>query len=135
MTNKKVGYGRPPVHTRFKPGQSGNPSGRPKNTKTLEAEVIAELGEVTEIRENGKEVQVTKARAIAKELVHLALSGNLRAVTTLLSFYTRVTSGDPDGDQVTAEDRQLFDQYLRREARRTASANNDDETQQHGKKE
>src|SRR5687768_6396759 len=29
---EKVGYGRPPKHTRFKPGQSGNPRGRPKRT-------------------------------------------------------------------------------------------------------
>lgn len=28
----KVGYGKPPVEHQFKPGQSGNPGGRPKNT-------------------------------------------------------------------------------------------------------
>jgi hypothetical protein len=26
----QVGYGNPPVHTRFRQGQSGNPGGRPK---------------------------------------------------------------------------------------------------------
>lgn len=29
-----VGYKRPPVHSRFKPGQSGNPSGRAKVART-----------------------------------------------------------------------------------------------------
>jgi hypothetical protein len=30
-----VGHKRPPLHTRFKPGQSGNPTGRAKGTKNL----------------------------------------------------------------------------------------------------
>lgn len=29
-----VGYGKPPLHTRFKPGQSGNPRGRPRRAPT-----------------------------------------------------------------------------------------------------
>ena len=31
----QVGYRKPPVHTRFKPGQSGNPKGRPKGPRNL----------------------------------------------------------------------------------------------------
>ncbi len=36
----EVGYGRPPLHSRFKPGQSGNPKGGPEGpqgSKTLTA--------------------------------------------------------------------------------------------------
>jgi hypothetical protein len=29
-----VGYGKPPLHTRFRKGQSGNPKGRSKGTRT-----------------------------------------------------------------------------------------------------
>jgi hypothetical protein len=31
--DSRVGYKRPPQHSKFKPGQSGNPKGRPKGAK------------------------------------------------------------------------------------------------------
>jgi hypothetical protein len=40
-----VGHAKPPKHTRFQPGQSGNPRGRPKGTKNLKTDLIEELGE------------------------------------------------------------------------------------------
>jgi hypothetical protein len=39
----EIGYGRPPIHTRFKPGQSGNPAGRPKGAQNSATEIAAEL--------------------------------------------------------------------------------------------
>lgn len=36
----KVGYCNPPIHTRFKPGQSGNPSGRPKGSKNFSTQMM-----------------------------------------------------------------------------------------------
>ena len=41
----EVGYRKPPMHTRFKPGQFGNPRGRPKGTKNLKTDLQEELGE------------------------------------------------------------------------------------------
>ena len=41
----EVGYGKPPKHTRFQPGQSGNPRGRPKGTKNLKTDLEEELSE------------------------------------------------------------------------------------------
>ena len=41
--NHSVGYGRPPEATRFKPGQSGNPKGRPKGSKNLRTLFAEEL--------------------------------------------------------------------------------------------
>ena len=37
-TSDDVGYGRPPKHTRFKPGQSGNPKGRPGGKAATKAD-------------------------------------------------------------------------------------------------
>ena len=53
---KPVGYASPPVRSRFKPGQSGNPSGRPKKTKSLKVELIEELEELTSVVEYGQKV-------------------------------------------------------------------------------
>ena len=38
----EVGYKKPPIHTRFKPGVSGNPKGRPKGTKNLATDLAEE---------------------------------------------------------------------------------------------
>ncbi len=46
----EVGYCRPPLATRFRPGQSGNPRGRPKGSRNLRAVVKAVAGELVEIR-------------------------------------------------------------------------------------
>jgi Family of unknown function (DUF5681) len=42
----KVGYGKPPLNSRYKPGQSGNPSGRPKGAASFRSDFAAELGEL-----------------------------------------------------------------------------------------
>ena len=89
----RVGYGHPPKHSQFRPGQSGNPSGRPKRVKNLQAELLEELGELTRIREGDSQLEISKARAIAKSLVRAAVDGNMRAATLLVSFCAR-TLGD-----------------------------------------
>jgi Family of unknown function (DUF5681) len=55
-----VGFGRPPAQTRFKPGQSGNPKGRP-NAKTTVARVI---NETIPVREGQKTRHMSKLEAM-----------------------------------------------------------------------
>ena len=43
--DEKVGYGRPPKHSRFRKGQSGNPRSRPKGARGLKTDLRAELSE------------------------------------------------------------------------------------------
>ena len=78
-----VGYKKPPVHSRFKSGQSGNPRGRPKKS-TVGFELVQELSRSITIRENGTEQKATKAAALAKSLVARALGGDMRAVAHLI---------------------------------------------------
>ena len=79
----QVGRGRPPRSTRFKPGQSGNPSGRPKKPPSFRGELMAELGEP--VSSTDKE-PISKQRALIRTLVALALAGNLRAMSVLVSY-------------------------------------------------
>ncbi len=118
--DERVGYRHPPVATRFKPGQSGNPSGRPKRVPSLRAELLDELGEVMHVREGGSDVvELTKGRAIVKSLVQAAVDGNLRAATALLTFFGKSLGDNEEshGDDIAPEDSQIVEAYRRREAR------------------
>ena len=76
----QVGPGRPPKHSKWVKGQSGNPSGRPKKQHTFQALVEAELDQKISIVENGRRRSVSKREALAKQLVNKALGGDQRAV-------------------------------------------------------
>ena len=86
----KVGYGKPPKHTRFKPGVSGNPRGRSKGTKNLKTDLMEELGEKILVREGEQAQKVSKQRAVVKTLVARTLKGDARAANLLLSVMMRV---------------------------------------------
>jgi hypothetical protein len=103
-----VGYGRAPIEHRFKPGQSGNPSGRPKDARRFAADLRDELGEIVSITDGDKRLEVTKQRAIVKALVRKALNGEPRAIATIVGACVR-TVGDQIDDQAEApEDRAIM---------------------------
>jgi hypothetical protein len=56
-TPKRLG-GSPPVEHRFKPGQSGNPGGRPKKQPTLRDTVVERLARLVPAIVDGKRQQV-----------------------------------------------------------------------------
>ncbi len=91
----KVGYGKPPEHTRFRPGQSGNPRGRPKGSANLTTLLEEALNEKVVVNENGRRRTITKASAIATQLVNKAASADLRAITLLIALHDR-QRGAPD---------------------------------------
>jgi Family of unknown function (DUF5681) len=80
----KVGYCRPPLETRFRPGQSGNPRGRPKGARNLRAVLAAAARELVEIKENDRLRRVTKLEASVKQFVNRAAKGEERATRDLL---------------------------------------------------
>src|SRR4051795_5467686 len=78
-----VGYKQPPIHSRFKPGQSGNPSGRAKGSKNLKTIFQKILKEEVSLREGADVRKVSKGEAILRGLVVGALKGDSRATGTL----------------------------------------------------
>ena len=81
-----VGYGKPPCHTRFKKGQSGNPRGRPPGAKNLSTLLNETLNEPVVITENGGRKKVSKRQASLKQLVNEAAKGNWRALKLLVDI-------------------------------------------------
>jgi hypothetical protein len=100
-TNYTVGYGRPPTEQQFKPGQSGNPSGRPKGVRNFSSDLRDELAELVSIKDGDNSVGVTRQRAIIKVLVKAALEGDFRAATTVLSLSWRAfgSEAEPKSDE------------------------------------
>ncbi len=94
-----VGYRKPPKGSRFKPGKSGNPKGRPKGSKNFATVIEQELNGRVPINENGQRRSVSKRQVIAKQMVNKAAGGDLKAAQTLLS---QERLRDEDQSQVTA---------------------------------
>lgn len=79
-----VGYGKPPQHTRFKKGQSGNPKGRPKGSKNLDTLLMESVNERVTINENGVPKKVSKLAVMHKQLANKGATGDLRALQMIL---------------------------------------------------
>ena len=84
-TPAPVGYGSPPMHTRFQPGQSGNPSGRPKGGQNFKT-INKILNEEVSLREGAEIKKISKAEAVLRGVVVGALKGDARTVAMLLRF-------------------------------------------------
>jgi len=98
----EVGYGKPPKHTRFKPGQSGNPKGRPKASKSFREEMAEELAEHLTVKEGGREVRLSKRRLMVKALFNKAAKGDVRAANAVLALATDA-SGEADDEPETLD--------------------------------
>lgn len=70
--------------TRFKPGQSGNPNGRPRKERSLLKHLETELDAEMQVTEGGKTMRLTKREALAKFIVNKALQGDPKMLNALL---------------------------------------------------
>ena len=99
----EVGKGRPPLSTRWKPGQSGNPKGRPKGAQNLVTIFYEALKQRLEIQERGKIRQITALEAIVKKLINEALKGNIKAIEFLLAKEPEITRKAEPVPKITAD--------------------------------
>ena len=84
--SQAVGYKNPPRSTQFKPGQSGNPRGRPKATMDFFDAVERELQRRTGITEEGKGKRITKKDLSAKQLVNGAARGDIKSIAFIFKM-------------------------------------------------
>lgn len=83
---EKIGYGRPPKKYQFKKGQSGNPGGRPRGSKTADDAVIENLRKRVPARINGRPITTNVQDAVIKAQVKKALAGDTRAAKFLMDL-------------------------------------------------
>ena len=85
----EIGYRRPPQQSRFTPGKSGNPNGRPKGSRNFMTLLDQELAAPIVVNENGKKKKISRMQAMTKRLVTGALQGDQKALLTLVEILRR----------------------------------------------
>jgi hypothetical protein len=127
-----VGYGKPPVHSRFAPGASGNPKGRPKGCLNLETELKNELNRIITIREGEVSRRLRKGTAWLVKTVNGALNNDPKANATLISLLRTFVLGQQFEESsepvLTANDEGLLADYLRRHGVEAYDLRENDET-------
>ena len=110
----EVGYGKPPRHTRFTKGQSGNPRGRPPGAKNLKTLLSEALNEPVIVTENGGHRKITKRQAIITQLVNRSATADLRAIKILLDMLRDIEGqtepASPETSAFTAADEKVIEQ-------------------------
>jgi Family of unknown function (DUF5681) len=105
-----VGYGKPPKHTQFTKGKSGNPKGRGKGVRNFATEIQEELDRRVPIVENGERKRITKRKAVAKQLVNKAANGDAKSIPILLNEarqYEAVSATGPGPEVLCRPEDQL----------------------------
>jgi hypothetical protein len=111
----ETGYCRPPKNTRFKPGQSGNPTGRRKGTNNFATDVKKSLKTPVEIMRDGKPRKISTQEAGLMRLREKALKGDSRSLDRLIELAQRYNN-EPLGDEVntTVNDADLIRVFAQR---------------------
>jgi hypothetical protein len=82
----EVGYARPPRHSRFVKGHSGNPRGRPRGAENIKSLLNEALNELVVVTDHGGRRKVSKRKAFITQIVNSGAKGNFRAVPILLAM-------------------------------------------------
>lgn len=133
-----IGYRRPPRHTQFKPGQSGNRRGRPRGTRKFSTLFGEKLRAKVRIRDGGRPMAVREI--LINNLVASALKGDPKARDQLIKLLGQAGELEPEveaaiSESLTADDQAIIADFLRRHQESTAAPPEEEPAVVFGKKE
>lgn len=111
----EIGYGRPPKHTRFQKGQSGNRAGRPKGSLSLAAQVRKDAGLPVVVTINGVRKKFTRRQAASQQMTLKAAGGDMKAIDRMAALTGEdVIKNEtaPDGISLTDDDARTLEEAL-----------------------
>jgi hypothetical protein len=91
----EIGFGKPPKHTQFRKGQSGNPKGRPKGSKNINVLIRKTLEEKVIVKGPGGTRSMSKFEAALMQQANKAASGDPRAFQVVLRLHEKVQEQEP----------------------------------------
>lgn len=100
----EVGYGKPPVHTRFQPGQCGHPPGRPKGSRNTKTLIREELFKTREVTIDGKKKRMPQFKIGLQQLMVKFMTGDPRAAAQVINLASKLQ--EPDAAGSGSEERQ-----------------------------
>jgi hypothetical protein len=114
----RVGYGRPPVETRFKPGMSGNPKGRGKRKTSFSQVTEQVLNEKIELRIGDRVLRMSNRQALVRSAIRQALAGKPRLLTVMpaiMRYESECLQGESDAElNLPAKDEAILADFLAR---------------------
>jgi hypothetical protein len=110
----EVGYGRPPHHSRFKKGQSGNPTGRRRYTDSERGRQLLrqEANRLVTVRDGAKTFRISAFQAALRSLFLSAAKGNPSAQKTMLNAVRAIEEADGDNNPARLVISCLFKKFL-----------------------
>ena len=82
----EVGYGKPPAHSRFRKGVSGNPRGRKSGSRNVASLLTEALDARVDVTEKGKRKKKTMLGVIITQLVRKSANADLKATDMVLAL-------------------------------------------------
>lgn len=105
----KVGYGNPPKHSQYQPGQCGNRNGRPPKSKNRKTLLDEALDRKTPVRmANGRQRIMPAFLVIMEQQIQKAMKGDTKAAAFVLDRVGfgksgKAAGGSEDGFEVVPE--------------------------------
>jgi Family of unknown function (DUF5681) len=115
-----VGYGRPPIESRFQPGTSGNSRGRRKGSKNLKTLIRKAMTASISIQEGTKTRRVSKIEGVVLRQLQSALKGDDRSAMAVIKMAMQMglleepASNATEDTALSGADERILDELLAR---------------------